>query len=233
MKRILGIGFLMMTLILAACQADQSTPPVVETPQADNEKTLYVAPFWQPCVGVSPMLCLQVKDTMEDDWTYFYDRIEGFAYEPGFNYELKVRMEDVENPPADGSSIKWILVEEVSKSAVEMGQMDLTGTEWNLVTNQGNEPIEDSQITLVFNEDSQLGGNAGCNSYFGEYEHNGYDFSITSEMGSTLMACDEALMDQESDYLTKLAEMEYIQVDGETLLLVNPDGSYLEFEKAE
>ncbi len=234
MKKLLGIGFLMMTLVLTACQAEQTPPPVVETPQVENEKTVYVAPFWQPCDGVAPMLCLQVKDTPDGDWTYFYDSIEGFSYEPGFAYELTVRMEDVENPPADASSIQWILVEEVAKSPVEMAMMDLTGSEWKLVSNQGNAPLDDSQISLVFNEDEgQLGGNAGCNSYFGGYEHNGYDFSITGEMGSTLMACEEGLMNQETEYLSKLAQMEYIQVEGETLLLVSSDGLYLEFEKVE
>ena len=233
MKKLLGIGFLLVTIILTACQADQTTPPEVESPPAADEQTLYVAPFWQPCIGEAPMLCMQVKETAEGGWTYFYDRIEGFAFEPGFSYELLVKKEEVKNPPADASNIKWILVEEVSKSPVEMPQMELTGTEWNLVSNQGNSLVADSQITLIFEEEGQLGGSAGCNSYFGGYEQNGFVFSITSPLGSTLMACEEPLMNQETDYLTQLNKMEFIQMVDGRLLLVSSDGLYLEFEKAQ
>ncbi|MAT41382.1 MAG: hypothetical protein CL609_03500 [Anaerolineaceae bacterium] len=233
MKKLLGILFLLVSIILTACQPDQTTPPAVESPPAADEQTLYIAPFWQPCVGVAPMLCMQVKESQGADWTYFYDRIEGFTYEPGFSYELLVKKEDVKNPPADGSSLKWTLVEEVSKSPVEMPQMDLTGTEWNLVSNQENAPLMDTQITLSFEEEGQLGGSAGCNSYFGGYEHNGFAFSISSPLGSTLMACEEPIMNQETEYLNKLNQMEFIQVEGETLLLVSSDGLFLEYEKAQ
>ena len=226
------IGFLLVTMILTACQADLSTPPVVETPLATGEETLFVAPFWQTCVGVVPMLCMQVKNSVEDNWTYFYDQIEGFTYEPGFSYELLVKKEDVENPPADDSSINWILVEEVSKSPVEMPRMDLTGTEWNLVSNQGNAPIGDTGITLLFEEEGQFGGSSGCNNYFGGYEHNGFSFSTTGPLASTLMACEEQIMNQETNYLTKLDQIEYIQVEDGRLLLVSPDGLYLEYEEA-
>ncbi|WP_312076161.1 DUF4377 domain-containing protein [Chryseobacterium sp.] len=41
--------------------------------------------------------------------------MEGFIYEPGFEYELKVRTEKLENVPADASSLKYVLVKEVGK----------------------------------------------------------------------------------------------------------------------
>ncbi len=81
-------------------------------------KTLFVGPELVDCVGVAPQQCLQVKENEADEWTLFYDQIEGFTYEPGFIYELRVRETAVENPPADASSLALSLVEVVSQTAV-------------------------------------------------------------------------------------------------------------------
>jgi len=54
---------------------------------------------------------LLVRESPEADYSYFYSTIAGFDYEPGYNYELLVEKTPVENPPADGSSIRWTLVE--------------------------------------------------------------------------------------------------------------------------
>lgn len=50
-----------------------------------------------------------------DTWVYFYDQIIGFEYEPGFVYKLLVAKEPVKNPPMDASSIRYILIKELSK----------------------------------------------------------------------------------------------------------------------
>lgn len=96
------------TLILANCTAN---------PSADNSsvKSLFVASETKDCTGVAPMKCLQIKEKATDTWQNFYSSIEGFTYEPGFEYELKVRTEKLENVPADGSSVRYVLVKEVSK----------------------------------------------------------------------------------------------------------------------
>ncbi|RXM38438.1 hypothetical protein BOQ62_17625 [Chryseobacterium sp. CH21] len=62
------------------------------------------------------MQCMQVKESAAADWTNFYSKIEGFTYEPGYEYVLKVKTEKIANPPADASSIKYTLIEQVSKT---------------------------------------------------------------------------------------------------------------------
>lgn len=62
------------------------------------------------------MKCLQVKEKETDLWENFYSNIEGFTYEPRFEYVLKVKTEKIENPPMDGSSIKYTLIKQVSKT---------------------------------------------------------------------------------------------------------------------
>ncbi len=69
------------------------------------------------CTGVGPQKCMLVKKGNATDWEYFYSRIEGFNYEEGFEYELDVREIPVENPPADASSIRYELVNVISKTS--------------------------------------------------------------------------------------------------------------------
>lgn len=83
-------------------------------------KSLFVAPESEACDGVGKMECLKIKwDKDAKDWHLFHQNIEGFAYEPGFDYELLVREEKVDSPPADASSVKYILVKVVSKTLNE------------------------------------------------------------------------------------------------------------------
>lgn len=81
-----------------------------------NEKNFIIASQTVDCTGVAPMKCLQVKEKETDLWENFYSNIEGFTYEPGFEYVLKVKTEKIENPPMDGSSIKYTLIKQVSKT---------------------------------------------------------------------------------------------------------------------
>ncbi|SHN04112.1 protein of unknown function [Salegentibacter salegens] len=74
------------------------------------------------CVGEIEGTCLLVQEgdmIGTENWENFYfsDRIEGFNYEPGYVYGLIVKKTEVENPPLGGSSIKYELVEIVSKEA--------------------------------------------------------------------------------------------------------------------
>ena len=78
--------------------------------------TLYVAPKLVNCVGVVPRKCMLVREAGEQNYTYFYDTIEGFDYQPGYNYKLRVRKTRIENPPMDASSIQWTLVEQLEKT---------------------------------------------------------------------------------------------------------------------
>lgn len=99
-----------------------SPPDPVENkpiPPSPAAQTMFVHESMVDCEGVSPMRCMQVRATDSEDWTWFYDRIEGFEYEPGYRYELRVEVTDVDNPPADGSSKRYRLVQVVSKKKVE------------------------------------------------------------------------------------------------------------------
>ena len=78
---------------------------------------LEVAPNRVACTGEAPRRCLLVRNSPDQEWTYFYDTIEGFTYEEGFHYRLSVDRQRVARPPADGSSYRYRLLRVISKEA--------------------------------------------------------------------------------------------------------------------
>nr|WP_314492548.1 DUF4377 domain-containing protein [uncultured Chryseobacterium sp.] len=106
-KLILSVS---MLSVLGQCK-----PKANSVSTTANVKTFIVASQTADCTGIAPMKCLQVKEKQSDRWGNFYSNIEGFTYEPGFEYILKVKTEKITNTPADASSIKYILLKQVSK----------------------------------------------------------------------------------------------------------------------
>ncbi|GHB88354.1 hypothetical protein GCM10007290_12230 [Providencia stuartii] len=83
---------------------------------ADNTKTFYIDSTLADCVGVAPMKCMKVKQAPNAEWEFFYGNIQGFEYEPGYQYTLKVKQFDVANPPADAPNVRYELVEIINKA---------------------------------------------------------------------------------------------------------------------
>ncbi|MGF1460237.1 MAG: DUF4377 domain-containing protein [Leptolyngbyaceae cyanobacterium] len=104
------------TLWLSACTAPENATDGVDEADEVEIVTLYVGPEKTDCVGVGPQECLQVRYDPEDEYELFYSSIDGFMYEPGYDYELIVQKTPVENPPADASAIEWTLVDIVSQT---------------------------------------------------------------------------------------------------------------------
>ena len=129
MKNRLYVSIALFLLAAVALSACRSSAQAVE-------KTIYVGPTMVDCTGVGPQKCLLVKENPSDEYQLFYDQIEGFDYEEGYEYEIVVREEKVENPPADASSIRWTLVEMVSKTPAPSTSQAATleGTGWSLVS---------------------------------------------------------------------------------------------------
>lgn len=106
MKKIAFISIALL-FMLAGCHS------------GDNREKLVIASIQADCVGVAPMKCMLVKRVNQPDWEFFYNTIEGFTYEPGYEYVVEIRSENVENPAADQSSIRYILVKQISKEKKE------------------------------------------------------------------------------------------------------------------
>ena len=92
----------------------------------DNESetiNLRINHFRSTGFSFFPTLVLLVQEGNNigtDIWTNFSTTIEGFTYEPGSIYNLLVKIETIDNPPADGSSLKYTLIEVESTEEVSL-----------------------------------------------------------------------------------------------------------------
>lgn len=95
---------------------DENQLLLAQFTQAETQ-TLFVGPEQVDCEGVAPQKCYLVKETADADYTYFYDQINGFFWEKGYEYELKVSIHQPSEPfPADSSSLIYSLLEIVQQT---------------------------------------------------------------------------------------------------------------------
>ncbi|WP_378186106.1 DUF4377 domain-containing protein [Aquimarina sp. W85] len=82
-------------------------------------KRIFIADHYADCMGVGPQKCMLIKERLHDEWTLFYDQIEGFNYQEGFSYEIEVEINTIKNPPADGSTLTYVLSKILNKEKSE------------------------------------------------------------------------------------------------------------------
>lgn len=207
----------------------------VNADQEGTIKTLFVGPELVDCIGVAPQQCLQVREHEDAGWTLFYDQIIGFAYEPGYEYELRVSESEIDNPPADASSLELTLVDVVSKTAVSTTPVsrpeinELQGTQWVLTAFGPNDNqtavLPNTELTLNF-DGEQINGTAGCNGYSADVSIEADGKLSVGLVESSVMAClGKNVMQQESDFLAMLAEATSYTLSGNRLTLLTNDGS--------
>lgn len=230
-KRWLVLGLLAaLSMAITACVTTGPLPAVQETPEqpaaAGEVVTLFVGPNQVPCTGVMVQTCYLVKDTPDGEYKLFYDQIQGFEFEPGYEYELRVNKETIPNPPADASRFRWTLVEQVSKTAVAPAA-PLEGTLWQLIALANAQgqlvmPVPETKVTITF-ADGKISGNGGCNNYFGSYTVDGNALSVQLG-GSTMMACSEPIMAQEAAYFAALGTASTYLIAGNQLQIADANG---------
>ena len=122
-KKVLCSAFVVLVMIslFAACQAQPGqADPALETSsgrasdQAASMLEISVGPARQECYGPFPRMCLVV------DGRQFYNEIDGFTHEPGYEYVLRIEEYDAypgqaEIPQDAPGRSGYRLIEEVSK----------------------------------------------------------------------------------------------------------------------
>jgi heat shock protein HslJ len=113
----------------------------------------------------------------------------------------------------------------------ELETADLVGTDWVATFyNNGAQAVvnvlQGTTITAVFNDEGSVSGNSGCNTYGADYEVDGDSITIGQPI-STLIACDQPIMDQEFAYLQALVQATTFELGEDTLTLHAADGALL------
>lgn len=119
MKKTLNLLFLLLAVFaISSCCSDDD-----EIKDSVKEITIYVSSETGESYGFNstPEECMLVKfDNPNGEWEHLgLYRIEGFTYVKGHEYELRVKMTTLANPPADGYSHKYLLVKIVQDKLVK------------------------------------------------------------------------------------------------------------------
>ena len=80
-------------------------------------RKIIIADHQVDCVGVALQSCLLTKpaEQANSDWQYLYSGIEGFDFEPNYEYTLLIKNTPISNPLADASSIDSKLIKVIEK----------------------------------------------------------------------------------------------------------------------
>jgi len=89
--------------------------------QGNLGQRMFIHHHKNECHGLYPTLCLLTRESELQPWSSHYDPIRGFTYEWGYDYELRVLVTEIPNPPADASSLDYVLLEIVQKNRVAAG----------------------------------------------------------------------------------------------------------------
>ena len=86
--------------------------------------------------------------------------------------------------------------------------------------------LPDVEVTAIFGADGQLSGSAGCNTYNAPYTVDGNKIKIGMAI-STMMACEQPVMDQETQYLAAIQTAATYKIEGSKLELRDATGALL------
>ena len=168
----------------------------------NTKKVLFISNKQVDCIGVAPQKCLDIKEERSTEWTFLYNAIEGFDYEEGFFYKIKVDVSEVDNTAADQSSHKYTLIEilEKSKTPLTLNNASLLVTRINDRDRFGRNPF--IKIDLSKNE---ITGNTSCNRFSGKITLKKNNKVAFSKIVSTEMMCNE--IDVETVFLDALKKI--------------------------
>ena len=112
----------------------------------------------------------------------------------------------------------------------------LEGTRWVMtayaVDGSTQDALSDTTVDAMF-ADGTVSGTGGCNQYNGSYELDGDKLSV-GPLAGTMMACEQAIMDQETAYMAALQSASSYEIDGNMLTIKDsPGAAVLEFQAGE
>jgi heat shock protein HslJ len=84
--------------------------------------------------------------------------------------------------------------------------------------------VPNVEASVTFGSDGKLNGNVGCNGFGGDYKVDGSTITFGPIM-STLMACTDPIMQQESTVSSVFTDTATFKIDAETLTITSADGA--------
>lgn len=193
------IRIVLLNLVLLIAMSCQKEPSKDSATQAE---IWWINSAKVDCTGVGPMSCYQIQkgESIENgEWELFYSEIDGFSYEPGNIYNVKVEVIKKDQlVPADASSLTYKLVEIMSKEADP--SLKLTNIWKVLEVGEFKDPKSfKNGEPLIFEFNRSAGtyyGNMGCNSVRGGIKEADAENLVFGPGASTMMACQDMNVEQ-------------------------------------
>lgn len=161
-----------------------------------------------PCRRMMAQTCFQVQKDGSKTWELFYERIAGFNYEPGNRYVIDV----IESPrpepvPQDLSKYIYKLDKIISITPKISGD---EGSVYRVIRMNGKD-LSNAHVSIAFDSVfKRISGKSGCNNFFSAVKLNKKQSKISVKVGgSTLMACQDAQMEIEREFLSSISEKSF------------------------
>jgi heat shock protein HslJ len=216
-------------ILLLATMSCKSKQDMVS--QKVEEKVLWINSAKLPCSGVGPMSCLQIQEgdeIQEGKWQNFYSNIEGFNYQPGNIYQIKVSVFKLPEPiPADASSLGYKLVEVISQEPDRT--LRLTDI-WKVIElgEIKNPMAREKALTMEINvSERRVFGFSGCNTFRGGIGKITEKELIFGNLASTMMSCGEQENKLERLMVSQLAATRNYTIENRNLFLRDEEGKLL------
>lgn len=170
--------------------------------------------------GTGVTQCLQVtkeSNLEKAQWELFYAPIEHFSFEKGFLKKIEVKEKIVKNPPADASSIRYIMIKELEKT---IDPTSFLNGKWHL-THLGTKAINiDLRPELeIYLEENRISGTGGCNRYFADIKEINPNTLLLGVVASTRRMChDEQVEDK---YFATLEKVHHYYIKNNQLYLLD------------
>lgn len=199
------------------------------------------------CSGEGKNKCMMVKNSPEKNWELFYDQIEGFKHEQGFEYQLLIEIVDLPEESKDGALIKYVLRRVISKISTDISKNAVVAivptpaapliksraTEWILTDfvykNNGLE-AKGFEVTITMDfAQKKVFGQGPCNRYFGtlrDLEKNQVRFE---NIGNTKAICD--FSDKEKAFFSLLPISNNYVIEGDRMYVYHGTELLLAFRR--
>ena len=107
-----------IVLLVSACN-EVRLPPTQDTAE-EHIKTITIGPSIRRCQGFIEQDCFMEFNQESGQWEFFYEAIQGFDFEPGFIYTLRVRLEDRGTEIQDVGRYSYHLVKIIDKQTAPL-----------------------------------------------------------------------------------------------------------------
>ncbi len=236
-----SVMLISIMILMASCETAENKNTMENKAKVENDTTIDTSevvmqygmlvaskklPFDN---GMSTQQCFMVRASWETVWTPLFTEIEGFDYEPGYEYHLEVKRTPIKNPPADASAYRYELIQVLNKVKKESDlrlehEKPTFESTWNLIKLNGKD-VSSYKALAVFDKNS-MSVNSGCNTNVGIPFSLGKKNTISVQENpasfATLMACPEGHI--EDEYFKTLFTAKTYKASSRELKIYNKEG---------